>query len=356
MSITKKLKNIIILILINILFIFAVELAVRLAFPQINFQGLDTNLFRENSFGQSHGFKPYAKGYCMGKIIYTNEFGFRNNPYLEQIDKNSSAIVILGDSISLGSGVSAANVYPFILQKKLKNYKIINSSVTGYDIQDYLNILETITPKIDFEGIIVGICLNDFITTSKSQINIALEDKREIQQSRSTFRILRGFSYKNNNLLEFFRRHSKVYHLLKRIFIDTSKNYFFGETEFYSSPQAKQIISQGLEDIHNFAYRHNKWIVFIVFPYEYQLRPNISYEEIILKPQEIIREVAIEKGFKIIDLYPVLRNNIEKSKIKSESLYLYGDPMHFNSQGHKLIAQLVYDKLKELKLLKDNVK
>jgi len=314
---------------------------------------LDINLFQKDSFGQSHGFKPYTKGYCMGKIIYTDELGFRKNPYLAQIDNNNSTIIILGDSVSLGSGVSAVDTYPFILQREFKNYKIINASVTGYGIEDYLNVLEAINKRMNFEGIIVGICLNDFIAVSKLQINTALlEDKREIQQSRSVFKILRSFSHKNNNLLELFRRHSKVYHLIKSVFIDTSKNYFFGETEFYSLPQAKLIITQGLQAIYDFAYRYNKWIVFVIFPYEYQLRQNFSYQEIVLKPQEIIGEVTIKKGFRIIDLYPVLKDNIEKLKIKSESIYLYGDPMHFNVKGHKLIAKIIYDKLEELKLLK----
>jgi len=42
-----------------------------------------------------------------------------------------STLVILGDSLSEGYGVEKENAYPTLLEKKLKGWKIVNSSISG---------------------------------------------------------------------------------------------------------------------------------------------------------------------------------------------------------------------------------
>ena len=99
--------------------------------------------------------------------------------------------------------------------------------------------------------------------------------------------------------------------------------------EFLSSQFAK--LKQSLTD--------EKVLLFVVFPYEYQLRTGSSE---ILEPQNIIKEAGRRAGVTIYDPYDELLEYLKVNRLPSRAIYLFNDPLHFNSVGHHAIAELVH--------------
>jgi lysophospholipase L1-like esterase len=99
--------------------------------------------------------------------------------------------------------------------------------------------------------------------------------------------------------------------------------------EFLSSQFAK--LKRSLTD--------EKVLLFVLFPYEYQLRIR-SLE--ILEPQNIIKEAGRRAGVTIYDPYEELSEYLKVKKVPSRAIYLFNDPLHFNSVGHHALADLVY--------------
>lgn len=334
------------------LLLLCIELIVRISFPNLFCWGIKKDYLEAGRFGPTYGCKARINETSFGKKFMTDDLGFRINPdsNLGMVDKHVPAILILGDSISFGIGVEAVDSYPFILEKKLKEYRIINGSVLGYWIQDYYNILDYLIKKtkIDFEGVIVNICLNDFTYFSQVPVRQYFGEKTINKEL-----VPNTISHCFFDFNAFLRQHSKTYLLLRNICFDTSKVLFDAENITYNNPEIKKSISAELPRLNNLAVNNKKWIIFFVFPYEYQLRNGVAdINDDVLKPQRIISEFAKEKSLPVVDLYPRLKKFLNYSETRSDLLYVTYDPMHFSAEGNKVIAELVYNELCSKHLVK----
>lgn len=357
------LRTLILLVINAVIFISliaTVEIAVRIIFPGINFQGYSRELYEADKFHDSFGHKPNYEGISMGARVVTDAYGFRIDPLAPAI-KNNHAILFLGDSVSFGPGVTASETYPILLQQKLKDYKIINASCVGYYINDYFNVLDVSLQKFEFEGVIVNICLNDFsnasqelmrrkINTAPARAEMDKAFKADINRrypNRLVYFVKRMNAYLKFN--DFLIRHSKAYLMIKNIVTDVAKNYFLADAAIYDDPGMGSYISDKLKSLNDLAVKNGKWIVFVVLPYEFQLRDQRLEDN--LKPQRIIKEAAMKNNITLVDLYDDLRQEMKKQRLCSKDLFLYGDPMHLSTAGHKLAAKALLDELKRVKKL-----
>ncbi|MCX5713850.1 MAG: hypothetical protein NT033_03385 [Candidatus Omnitrophica bacterium] len=334
-------------LLLSITFIFAIELGVRILFPNIFCVGIDKNFFEYKKFGDTYGFKKNIKGVIFGKEFITGDLGFPINPKSTLTNQAKHTILVLGDSISFALGVEANNAFPFLLERRLKKgYRIINASISGYGVEDYYNILKDLLPRMDFEGIIISLSINDFTALSQTFIiknfNRQLQRKRIIQNP-----FLRSIIYVNNYFFDFnafLREHSKAYMLIRRLFLDSSKIYFLAEKETFEHADIKNYISDSLLKINNLAVKNGKWIIFFVLPYKEQLRQDAKSDD--FKPQARINEVASEEFLSVVDCCPLLKKFIESSGVKLNTLYLSPeDGIHFSLLGHKVISEIITDEL-----------
>jgi lysophospholipase L1-like esterase len=149
--------------------LLALEGSIRLMLPHINPQHLDARLLAADRFGPSYGYKPNARGNDWGVEMLTDEHEFRIDPAFSRA-KVGRTVLVLGDSVSVGLGVAAGDAYPSRLQQAWPDARILNASVTGYNLADYANVLEAILPAQPVEGIILGLCLNDVIGASQANI------------------------------------------------------------------------------------------------------------------------------------------------------------------------------------------
>lgn len=340
------LKLILFNILVLIVFCILVEVSVRVLFPEVIFLRFDRNFFAEKRYGVSFSFKPNIEGFIWGRKFKTDRFGF---PLVSErpIKESDAKILILGDSISFPVGVDTKEGFPYLLERCLENYRIINASITGYWFGDYFNVLNKLIRRVNFEGIVVSVCLNDSVDLSqvsiKKDITYDRDRLRDIMKQNPFKRFMMNIGYSN-----FLMQHSKTYVLLKNILFDSSKLFFAADMLEYDKPNKEDFITRNLREINDLAAKNGKWLIFFVFPY----RAQFSASDNDMKAQEMFKRIAKNHSLCLVDMYPLIKERIQESNIHPEELYLKFDPMHFSAKGHRIIADIIDDKLQELILAK----
>ena len=198
------------LIVSVLLLLIAMEFAVRIFSPQINYQGNQMSLFVEDRFNETMGLVPNSSGEMFGKEIYTDEYGFRQMNSPTNYDKSW---LFLGDSVTFGVGVDTAQTFPQLIQNEFQRVKIWNTAIVGYSTMNYLDIVEAfLRDHDDIEKVVLFFCLND-VYGSLSLNNRSVSTKEKA--------------------LSFLRSNSKLYLLLKNHFFDRSKTYALHDIGLY---------------------------------------------------------------------------------------------------------------------------
>ena len=114
-----------------------------------------------NNVGVKHSYighlhTPYAKKQLKGPDYdvkqTTGAFGFRNpGAWPRQAD-----VVILGDSLVFGYGVSDGSAWPAIVDRSFPNMKVINLGLVGAGAEQYLRVYQTFGARLHPKLVIVG--------------------------------------------------------------------------------------------------------------------------------------------------------------------------------------------------------
>jgi len=211
---------------------------------------------------------------------------------------------------------------------------------------DYVEVLGNIVDNFKPQLVIIGICLNDVSPTSQANIvGIARKKKADGEvtpdERRYPNMFVRTLRYINDNYLDFHTflgSYSRTYVLVKSLATDSARDHFLADELYYDDPQTIEVLSSQFTKLKRLL-TDEKPLVLFIFPYEYQLRAG-SLE--VLEPQKIIKEAGHRAGVTIYDLYDELAEYLKANRLPSKAIYLFNDPLHFNSVGHHAIAELVY--------------
>lgn len=336
-------------ILFCILIFFLMELAVRVLCPDVNLQGTDASLFRQKAFSESPGWAPNSKGLVFGKMVYFDENGFRKMEYPEKYEKEW---LILGDSVAFGPGVETKDTFLGLLQKQHPEIKMWNTSVVGYSVDNYKDIVNwflSSNKKID--RVVMFLCLNDIY----NNIAITETDKTILQQGSNqeeksadapkptpTPQKAKPPNFISKAFQEFiayFRCRSKLFVLLKSIMFDRSQSYFLFDYSLYKNNSDYYVKSlKTIDEIAQKLKKNKIDLIIVILPYEYQLRlddPNL------LLPQNVLKAHFKEQRISCIDIYDKMKN----SSYKSRKLFLAADAMHFSKTGHKTAFDIINKEL-----------
>jgi hypothetical protein len=300
------------LILSSLLLLIALEFAVSVFFPQINYQGVQRSLFVENRFHQTMGLMPNSSGEIFGKEIHTDEYGFRqmNTP-----TKYHKSWLFLGDSVAFGAGIDTDQIFPQLIQNEFQDTKIWNTAVVGYSAPNYLDVVKGFLPDHpEIEKIVLFFCLNDVYG------NLSL-----------------GFSVSaKERVLSYLRSNSKLYSLVKKTLFDASKMYALYDIGLYKERNSDMDEHlNAIVYVKSIADRLNIDFLVVILPYEYQLRVGG-----LKAPQVLLKDFLTKNNVKSLDLHE------EFTPLKSEDYFLYGDPMHLSTIGHNTVARKMVEILK----------
>jgi lysophospholipase L1-like esterase len=326
-----------------------IEGAVRFFYPHIHPPNLDPNLFDPYKFGETYGYKANTRGNEFGAEYVTDERGFRIDPASLHHHKKDKVIVVLGDSVSVGIGVSADHAYPYILNRRLNGLEVINASASGYSLSDYIVALRTVLPASKAHGIIIGFCLNDVTAISQAHIVEMVQKSKppgasSMDEIRYPNAIIRDLRYISDNYINtgFLIKYSRAYRFLKSLTLDVSQKHFQADLITYQEPTMSDLLTTEFRRLNDLATQHNAWLTIFIFPYEYQLRVRT---EAVRYPQHVIVEAARRSGVPTYDLYDDILKHLTSNSIPPKSIYLFNDTMHFNERGHRIVADLIYEKM-----------
>ena len=282
----------------------------------------------------SHFLYPNTTGLIFNEKVFTDKFSFRVPRINFKYDENNKGIFILGDSVAFGNGVKEQDTFIGLLRSKFKYLNFYNNSVPGYQLKDHVRNINTVKDFKNVNKIIYILTLNDIYETSNViTINDGIQNKTKFNEG--------AFSLRNNKILLklnfYLRDKSYLYMLIKGLGTDPSKRWFLNVLDQYK----KQNFDSFRKDIKKMKMISKKIetkFYVIILPYEFQTR-NCSNE--ILFPQNNI--------IKILDNLDVKFEDLTKyfcKQIKPKELFYKFDPMHLSKEGHMLVYNLIYDKIK----------
>jgi len=353
-------KTNLLILFISIIFclalVFLAELCCRL-FADINFLGNSENLFISDAYGTSKGNAKNIEGISFGVKVYTDENGFRIDPDYSKPEIISSTILIMGDSVGFGAGVPEDKTFAGLLRKAMPDTEIDNSSVIGYCIDDYKNIVDYyVVDHEEIDKVYLLYCLNDIQCTSSKLIDEHLQseegDRNDISGAgqpdvdESTGYTL-SQKFKDNKILQqinsFLRSRSKLYLFIKgNFFGDLSLNNFLYDLQFYSdNTDFEQRMSQ-LSYINDALKMKGIDFTVLIAPYEAQLRyPDQSRYRV---PQALLTAYFDDNDIRYIDTTYRFQDQLDDKS--SRDFFLYRDAAHFSELGHKVIFDIMFEDIK----------
>ncbi len=359
-------KNIFLFLSTCMIIVLILEISLKIFYPQ-NLDGwyavrnsYGLNILRKNSEYYHRAFGRNAK-YTFGE--YHNRITSNNNA--------TDKLLILGDSFTFGWLINDQHIFSEIVQKQLKNYKIINPSVPGWGIADYTRYLETYCNEIKPKNVIVMLNTDDFRRgyISKlykmdllSQIKIKNKDHPEIDrifeldyhQIMDIFKVSKGTvkplithsKYHKIPFYKFLITNSHLFYLLRQAIVNIQNKKIWDENILKSSDF--DIPSQSIPTELDVAQISGKVLLLILKENAKKCNTNLNviysgwydYQNLPLLDNPTLHFLKYSNGF------------FEKHKIKFFDLsyrmkemhenptnYIIKYDNHPNELGHKIIGE-----------------
>lgn len=309
-------------LVVSIIIIFAlIELTVRLTFPQIKLSGTSQNLIVDSLYGNTPGIAANEEGTSNGTIKYTNKYNAWK--YSTKLSTKRKIRLILGDSVTMGIGIDNDSTFIGILMNKVDSLNFINLSLIGYSSEDYYQVLKyfrNIHKDINLSSVTVFWTLNDLYSNYPGNISPEINTN--------------SFTY---SLIDFLRKHSKTYHLIKSLFFDRAQDYFLYDSKFYTKKDT--ILNKSINYIKKVSDICDSLKVsfkLFLLPYEYQVR-NYNNEDIFAAQKIFQSQLNKNNSIEVIDCKEAFENYSTDSK----EFYLFGDGIHFSKKGHKKLSSFL---------------
>ncbi|MFH1198035.1 MAG: hypothetical protein V1720_20195 [bacterium] len=275
-------------------------------------------MLRDSVYYDSPGLNPNATGISNGVLKKVNDKGF--GAYSKD-NTRGDTILYLGDSITMGIGVEPDSTFAGIINNEC-NQVVLNSSMIGYSVMDYLNVINKIIDEdkngLNISQVHLFWCLSDVYDS--------------IPDDNSPERGSDGLLNKAGN---FFKRNFKLYYFLKNTFADRPKSYFLYDEQFYNHKNKYFLQSlSALRQISEILKSRNIPLTIFLLPYEYQLRKR-NFQS--FRSQKLLADSLTYDRIEVHNLC----EHIGRASQNPGELYLYGDGIHFSKHGHKVIANYI---------------
>lgn len=323
-------RRILLVIVVNVMtvavLLSGVEWGVRIFYPELKPVGTSAALIKDEAYGASRGLRPNATGKSNGALFRVDDKGMLS--YARSYNPAQKSVLFLGDSVTMGIGVDPDSTFAGLMSQAMDTINVLNPSLIGYNVQDYRRLLKAWVAdddrrtKYGIEHVLLFWCLNDVYT-----------DTVPLNEPGSIVRSIGGA------LLPWVRRHAMSYQWLKGMVTDRPAAYFLHDTALYDKDNALFIASMDLlADIQRLCQEKGVKLEVILLPYAYQLRDEAQAADFI--PQALMRDQLKARDIAVLDMLPYLRQSNQGGR---ESIYLWGDGIHFAPSGHRKLAHWLRD-------------
>lgn len=292
--------------------------------------GVDKNLINFSSEPYQNNKNVISR--VFNKKVFTDNNGFRVPKYGYNYNLNNKSFLILGDSVGFGVGVNEEESVFGILRKDFKTINFYNSSVVGYNIKNYYQVLNKHKSLKNLKDIIIFFCINDIHMEESVKLVNEIGTNKGNKFNIISFLKRNIFLIKINN---FLRDKSVLYVWLKNILSNTSERYFMYSFDSYKNKLNIIPIKKNLEKITDIAKEYNIKINLIILPYEFQTRGENCTEDYVM-PQKEISQIVKNLEMNYFDYTDEFC-----SYEKPSELFLKYDPVHLSKKGHEYVSTLL---------------
>jgi lysophospholipase L1-like esterase len=303
-----------------------------------------------------------------------NADGFRDRDY--DVGKSDAVrIVVLGDSVTFGRGVPLEGTYVKLLEERLNReergglrYEVLNLGVSGYNSRQQLEFYETKGRKYEPDLIVIGFVLNDTLPANRQlEALAALADRRsgkttqeqaDWREFRKRWRTDPRFRESMNQLRSAvpdaqWEEHAArrkaaarkspggsrlialVRDRLKRLRQEAQVGRHPWVVRSYSNPKTWRIVGDSFAGFSRISAKDGVPVLVVIFP----LLTDFEDYAFVSIHEKVANE-ARERGLEVLDLYERFRGEDAESFRQSGQ-----DTVHPNAQGHRSVAQWIYEHL-----------
>jgi len=305
--------------LINLLVSF-LTLIIIICLLEIALQKLQTP---ENSVVDKDWFK---------KNVSLNSLGYRDFEYSQERPKNTFRILVMGDSMTFGSGIDKiSDTYPKKLEALLnkgskQKFEVINIAYPGYNTDSQLYDLYIKGFNFQPDMVFIGYYHNDIPRLSYLRCNPTSREiiKGKIKTLVDKTVLYQFINFRYNRLLEKLNHKPKMEDCIN---------------EAYSST-AWEMEKVYLEAIRKACMLRNIKLMIGIIPLMFKLNDDYPIKMIHSK----LKGYCTKNGVECIDFFE------EGFRGKNAlNLVISPEDRHLNSQGAKIISKSLFEKLKPLK-------
>ena len=295
---------------------------------------------------REYEFIPGKSGWASGTKVSVNQDGHRGRAaQTEEFD--GIRILVVGDSIAFGHGVTMEESFPDVLHRELneagENYEVLNLGVPGYDTIQEVAFLKEVAETYKPDYVLLMFCLNDLALVTidiEKLINPPAEKKPYYQMRTVNFVAKKLQRIKNRNLAkkineaEVFREKyadridliaEEETELLEQMDKVPNKTY----SEWFRDKDRVGRLRYALNELATIAEQHKFEVMLAVFPILKLEEGEYPHKE----AHKVFKLTAESAGLESIDMLDVMNESrLEEFKLNS------GDRIHPNAAGHLVIA------------------
>ena len=278
--------------------------------------------------------------------IKTDKYGFNN---LNEVYKFKEPNIILGDSYGFGGCVTHENDFSFILNSL--GIKNINLSISGSSIIVQTAIfLEYAKNNIDYNDVYLFLSLENDIPESRNEANsyynIYTQEYFEVQKLIKKEKEINKLYEKQ---IDNFKKNSfNLSSLRQLIFLINLRKYFglISNTKEFADRSSimDNYYNPNLFKLYQIV-GSDKFNVIIIPSRHETLR--LKNHKIYLNERKNLIQFLTNKKIRYIDLITIFN---QKNHDENRNLYTLNGNGHFNNNGHKKIANFLFQKLSSKKI------
>lgn len=275
--------------------------------------------------------QPKQRGTYAGALYETNRSGLRGpwRPFQKQ--RGQYRIVLIGDSLAMGSGVVYEDTYGARLEKMFDGadveVQVVNVAVAGLSIGAIAHRLEKLGLRYQPDLVVYGYTMNDIDGPAYRRTN---EDRyvNPYHHRDSPSRLVRWAGPRLVNLWELIASPKGSYSY------ELDDNYFH-------NPAAIEVVHQQLARIQRLSKQRGACSVLLVQPHFVMFHWLHPFE----RHYEAVGRAAEERGFTVVQALP---HFVAAWPNSARDYWIHYNDSHPNPMGHRIFAEALYEGLQDL--------
>ncbi len=307
----------------------------------------------------------YTKDLTGGHPLVLNSAGLRDDEIDQNFPENGIRIIILGNSVTFGTGIAVEDTFASQLESWLKHrgdgikYDVINAGGQGNSMEMSLKFLDQHELEYHPDAVVVALT-SGYVALQKMQTQVP-----QLQGSKKLIYTLTHIPFQLHLALyahtyTYIAFDTLVRQLLftiglSRENLNKTEDYLFGYAMDVPSIRLSEVEASYGEISREFGLLKQRLdsqgipLLIVAIPTQFELSDlrqdnhrNVPKDKIRIIPGKRFQEIAEEQGITFINLLPDLREKRQgmiAGKIAYDPLYISFDTIHLNPTGHRLVAE-----------------